>query len=160
MCMCGKPVINGQPGYSWNGNGTSVYPVNPPELKADDTLIYDEPGRCGGLDSHCHHFRLVKDRWGDVAILVRHGGGDERFSIAKYMPGMTQLLAAMERQDTNGRYWFMHLLHSIHHNAESAAKSRERGIWAMAAIEKRIKVRRRNGQTRAEIVTSPAIAGV
>jgi hypothetical protein len=50
-------------------------------LSEGDELIYDLPGRCGGMDSHCHHLRLVKAQFGGYALLMRHGGGDERHPL-------------------------------------------------------------------------------
>src|SRR5688572_9405566 len=80
MCMCGKPTINGEPGYSWDGKSIGVRPVDPPALADGDVLVYDGPGRCGGLDCHSHHFRLVMDS-GRAFLLVQHGGGDERIQL-------------------------------------------------------------------------------
>lgn len=87
MCMCGKPTLNGQPGYSWNGARPGIYPINPPDLREGDELLYDEPGRCGGLDSHSYHLRVVRARYGGCVLLVRHGGGDEAVNLgAAEMP--------------------------------------------------------------------------
>ena len=75
MCCCGTPVVNGELGYKWNSTDKpGVRPVDPPSLKDNDQLLRDEPGRCGGLDSHCHHYRLVKS-YGSLILLVRHVGG-------------------------------------------------------------------------------------
>ncbi len=82
MCCCGQPTINGTPGaYSWDGKTWSTRQPEPPPLQEGDTLLYDEPGRCGGIDHHSHHFRLVRRQYGGHVVLVRHGGGDERFGI-------------------------------------------------------------------------------
>ena len=82
MCCCGKPTINGQiNAYSWDGKAFMTYEPNPPALEEGDTLLWDEPGRCGGIDAHSHHFRLVKRQWGGLSLLVRHGGGDARLSL-------------------------------------------------------------------------------
>lgn len=32
MCMCGRSTINGEPGYSWNGEAKTTRPVQPPDL--------------------------------------------------------------------------------------------------------------------------------
>jgi hypothetical protein len=81
MCMCAEPNINGQPGYSWDGKHIGTREVDPPELADGDVLLCDEPGRCGGLDSHCHHYRVVQ-HYGSVELLVRHGGGQERIRLS------------------------------------------------------------------------------
>jgi hypothetical protein len=96
MCCCGKPTVNGEIGYRWNDPNAepTVYPVNPPTLNENETLIYDEPGRCGGLDSHCHHYRLVC-QFGSVRLLVRHGGGDERVRLSS-TPTLLDTLVAMD----------------------------------------------------------------
>ena len=77
MCCCGKPVINGQPGFKWQPNDAPrIHPVNPPALDEYETLLYDEPGRCGGLDAHCHHYRVasqgtLKDSMPTSAVVLR-----------------------------------------------------------------------------------------
>jgi hypothetical protein len=140
MCCCGKPTINGEPkAYSWDGKHFSTRQPNPPALEEGDELIYDEPGRCGGIDSHCHHFRVVKQRnW--VYLLVRHGGGDERIR----MGGCNEepVLAAMARLDSNARYWLLQMIYSTVREATTYARNAEKGRWAMAAANKRIKTRK------------------
>ena len=109
MCMCGKPTINGEPGYSWDGKARGKCPVRPPDIRDDDELIYDEPGRCGGLDSHCHHVRLVK-RLGRLTLLVRNGGGDHEVRI----PHSFELSGVLDGLDSNGRYWLLLSLYNVH----------------------------------------------
>lgn len=143
MCMCGTPNINGTPNaYSWDGKHRSTRQPSPPDLKDGDELIYDEPGRCGGLDCHSHHFCLVKNR-GYYAVLVRHGGGDERFDIGSSGRLLVPSLALM---DTNGRYWLMHTLYSTRESANEAATGATAQRWRLAAAEKRIKTRKLRGQ--------------
>lgn len=139
MCCCGKPTVNGQIGaYSWDGKTFSTRQPWAPTLGENDTLIYDEPGRCGGIDAHSHHFRLVKERVYH-AILVRHGGGEERIHL-----GVTARLfiPALEQLDSNARYWWMHSLYSQHREAAEAAAQKRDAYWAKAAAEKRIKTRK------------------
>src|SRR6266567_8637784 len=104
MCCCGKPNVNGEPNaYSWDGKRFMTYPPNPPALETGDELLHDEPGRCGGTDSHSHHLRIVKQQYGGLAILVRHGGGTERIALGH----RNYILGAMHDLDSNGRYWLM-----------------------------------------------------
>lgn len=139
MCCCGRPTINGElNAYSWDGKTYSTRPVAPPSLADGDSLIYDEPGRCGGLDCHSHHFRLVKGRYG-YALLVRHGGGDERIGlgvVARYA------IPSFEPMDSNARFWLLHTLYSTHCDASNAARDKRDSIWRQAAAEKRIRTRR------------------
>jgi hypothetical protein len=126
MCMCEKPTINGQLGYRWNNpSGPSgVHPVN-------------EAGRCGGIDSHCHHYRVVK-RYGALDLLVRHGGGEERIRLSLYKQ-QQDALAVLE---SNHRYWMLNAIYHAHSNGARDARDAEASRWRIAAAEKRIKVRR------------------
>lgn len=149
MCCCGKPTINGDPNYSWDGKTRSVYPQNPPDLEEGDTLIHDEPGRCGGLDSHSYHFRLVK-QYGTYFLLVSHGGGSERIKLTgSGYPGMALLSQLGESYD---RYWLMQLIYHVRSDAVSEAREKERNRWAAAIVAKKVKVRRKGGMRRVEIV--------
>jgi hypothetical protein len=139
MCCCGQPNVNGTPGYRWQPDDVPrVRPVNPPDLSEGDTLLADEPGRCGGIDHHSHHFRLVMNRFGSgLSLLVRHGGGDERINMG-VMPIKDRLLAI----DSDSRYWLLASLYSVHSSARDEATSAEAHKWSRAAAEKRIKTRR------------------
>jgi hypothetical protein len=142
MCSCGQPTINGQPGYRWQPTDTpSVRPVQPPALTDEDTLLYDEPGRCGGLDGHSHHFRLVR-RYGSVHLLTRNGSGEERFRVST-TPSLVGALAAM---DSNARYWTLSALYYAHNDGARTARAEEAARWYRAAVEKRIKVRKVRGE--------------
>lgn len=138
MCMCGKPTLNGEPGYSWDGQRFSTRPPAPPPLQDGDELLWDEPGRCGGLDCHSHHFRLVKGRYG-YAVLVQHGGGDERVGLGVVARLLVPSLGAL---DSNGRFWLFHSLYSTHRDAQADATQERNAHWRKAAAEKRIKTRK------------------
>jgi len=146
MCMCGKPTLNGTPGYSWNGEKPHIYPVHPPAMAEGDTLVHDEPGRCGGLDSHSHHFRVVVN-YTKPYLLVRHGGGDERHEL-----GYKLCLPALASLDSDSRYWLLQSIHSAIREAQSKARDCEGAKWRRAIIDKRAKVRRRGGRVRVEIL--------
>lgn len=147
MCMCERPNINGKHGYRWNESTLAgVHPVNPPALRPGDEILYDEPGRCGGLDSHSYHFRVVK-RYGRPELLVRHGGGDECIPLGS-RPG----LAALEWQDSDGRYWLLQMIYHSVTDIRRAAVDAERSRWALAAVQNRIKVNRRKRVPTVEIL--------
>lgn len=137
MCYCGKPNINGQFGYSWDGKSFSTRPVNAPTLGPRDVMVFDEPGRCGGIDAHSHHFTLVKEHNAYI-LLVRHGGGDERIRLCSVTRFLADTLADL---DSNARYWFLHLLYSTHEDARRSGIDSTNTVWRKAAAEKRIKTR-------------------
>lgn len=156
MCCCGKPVVNGQPGYSWDGKSFSIRPVNPPDIKDGDVLMYDEPGRCGGIDSHSHHFRVVNSGgvWSN-AILVRHGGGDERISLSSVGRLMLPMLAKL---DSNERYWLLHTIYSAHEDAIARTREKQNLFWMTAAAEKKIKTRKVHGGVKVWIEDKTSIS--
>ena len=150
MCCCPEPNVNGTPGYSWDGKIVSTRPVDPPAVEEGDLLIYDEPGRCGGLDCHSHHFRVVLDRFGRQQLLVRHGGGDERIElgcswdclIGKSDPAETDYVRSL---GSNGRYWLLRTIYTVHRKAGDAARNATDAEWMEAAAQKRIKTRKSRG---------------
>lgn len=145
MCCCGKPTINGEFGYRWNdpNKEAGVYPVNPPELRESDQLLFDEAGRCGGLDSHSHHYRVVRAI--GLVLLVRHGRGDERI----YLSG--PVLQSLEQLDSNGRYWVLNAIFHAHSNAARFGRDTEAAKWGHAAAEKRIRTRKIRGTDRYKV---------
>ena len=141
MCCCGKPVVNGQRGYKWQPSDTeSIYPIHAPALQDDDTLLYDEPGRCGGLDAHSHHYRVVK-RLGRLCLLVCHGGGEESLRLS-HTPSLQETLA---RLDSTARYWLLHAIYYAHHDGAQQAYECAERKWRRAAAEKKIKTRKQRG---------------
>ena len=138
MCFCDKPTINGTaPIKTCFEYPASNYQPNPPALLDGDVLLFDEPGRCGGLDSHSHHFRLVKHS-SSLFLLIRHGGGDERMRLYPHR----DLPKFLEAMDSNTRYWMLATIHSAYSDGEIYGRDRVREIWTQAAIEKRIRTRK------------------
>lgn len=143
MCCCPAPNINGTPnGYSWDGKSILTRKPDAPTVNDSDELIRDEPGRCGnGVgDSHCHHFTLVKQTIGGYALLVRHGGGDERISLGGgHRKALINVIASL---DSNAAYALMHHVYYTVKDAELFARNKEAHKWRTAAAEKRIKTRK------------------
>jgi len=138
--------------YSWDGKSLSTRQPDAPELSEGDTLLYDLPGRCGGVDSHSHHFRVVKHLRG-AAILVQHGGGDERWSLG-YDPRV--MLGVLATLDDTGRYWFTMRLYYLLHDAAHGAEQKANVKWRKAAAEKRIKTKKVRGQNVVKVWIDPA----
>jgi len=141
MCFCEKPTINGKTEYRWNNSAApaSIYPLNPPDVENEDTILFDEPGRCGGIDSHSFHYRLIESKHGEICLIVRHGGGDER---TPRLSNSRAVVEALTMFDSNGRYWVMNALYHAQSDAARKAREIERIIWQKAAAEKRIKTRK------------------
>jgi len=130
-----------------------------------DTVLFAEHGRIlpgsgdgsiigRGVDCRSHSFKLVRPRYGrGVDLLVRHGGGDERFEVDH----SGRIVAAFEPLDSDARYWLLHTLHNLHRRAADDARTRTANRYAQAFAEGRLKKRRRNGRVFVEIA-EPAVA--
>ena len=105
-------------------------------------LFYDEPGRCGGMDSHCHHYRVVGHQF--LTLLVRNGSGDHRLRLS-HIKNFIDLLASL---DSNSRYWLLNTIYHTHADAISTTSEKVNTAWRKAAAEKRIKTRKMPGQGR------------
>lgn len=140
MCCCGKPVINGEMGYRWQPTDTpQVRLPNPPELGEGELIVFDEPGRCGGLDCHSHHFRVITEHFGGYALLVQHGGGLERVQL---WCGFKLGIDGLKSLDTNARYWLLYGIYDADRKAKTNATDIEAAKWMQAAAGKRIKTRK------------------
>jgi hypothetical protein len=155
MCCCGKPTRNGEPGYRWNDphGPTSVHPVNPPNLQDGDVPLYDEAGRCGDLDSHSYHYMVVRAKTGNLDLLVRHGGGDERIRLSG--PKMFEVVLAS--LDSTNRYWLLNTLYHAQCDAARNARDKEAERWRTAAAQKRIKVRKQRGTGTIRVSIEPLV---
>lgn len=149
MCMCANPTVNGEPGYcSTYGAPVGVYKPNPPELRDGDELIFDEPGRCGGVDAHSYHHRLVKGYGDNYTILTRHGGGDRAFPVR----WPESVIQSMRRMCSADRYWLLHGVAYSAEGGERSARNAESRRWHQAAVQNRIKVNRRKKIPTVEIL--------
>lgn len=148
MCCCGKPVVNGEMGYKWQPNDAPmVRRVDAPTVAEDETLIYDEPGRCGGIDSHSHHYRVIT--WHSmISLRVKHGGGEETVPLRLYGNGLREAIAAM---DSNMRYWLLNELYHIHSDARRTGQQNESVKWRKAAANKQIKTRKQRGSNEIKV---------
>lgn len=152
MCCCGKPTINGTMGYRWQpGDKPINYPVNAPDVPEDATILYDEPGRCGGIDAHSHHYRVVKELSGVVFLYVRHGG-DEHLMMSA---AAQTIMGALANMDSDARYWILSMMYHLASHAAWDAREKESGIWRKAAAEKRIKMHRQPRSTAVRVWIEP-----
>lgn len=154
MCCCGKPTINGELGYKWQPtDAPSIRPVNPPTLVESDTLLYDEPGRCGGQDSHCHHYRVTGQTW--LTLLYKHGGGEGRIRLSN-SKAIAPILAAL---DSNARYWLLNAIYHAHNDGSMNGAGRMDERWRKAAAEKRIRTRKMPRSSQVKVWIDPALVG-
>jgi len=152
MCCCKKPNVNGEKGaYSWDGKSFGVRQPNPPDLLEHDELLYDEPGRCGGLDSHSFHFRIVK-QFGTHYLLVRHGGGDERIRLGS-RPG----IEVIAKLNSNDRYWILQQLYHVQQRQADEASQNTASKYRSAFVEGRLKKKKVRGQNAYKVTIDPKV---
>ncbi len=152
MCCCGKPVINGEIGYRWQPNDEpGRYPPNAPMLDDRDVLLFDEPGRCGGQDSHPYHYCVVRSS--GLYLYVRHGGGDERIRLSNGKA----LALALASLDSDSRYWILNAVYHAQSYAARDAREIERNVWKQAAADKRIKTRKMRGSLSVKVWIEPKV---
>ena len=162
MCMCEKPNVNGEQGYSWDGKQVGVRKPAPPQLTEDDKVLFDEPGRCGGddlnepgrrgaIDSHCHHYMVVKNI--HHYLLVSNGSGDHRIRLAS---GRITV-KVLEQLDSDARYWMLNSINHAASEAERKGASEADQRWRQAAAEKRIKTRKRRNQESVKVWIEPEL---
>lgn len=152
MCCCEKPNINGEFGYKWNlpSGPAGIHSPNPPDIPEGYTLLYDEPGRCGGIDAHSYHYRVVKVH-GFIELLVRHGDGDERVKLC-FWKQQIEIFAPL---DSDSRFWILNAIYHAHREGARDAESKECQIWMQAAADKRIKTRRLPKQGKIKVWIEP-----
>jgi hypothetical protein len=147
MCCCEKPVVNGEMGYKWQPTDREgVRPISAPAITEGDELLYDEMGRCGEIDSHCHHYRIVKN-CGNIYLLVRNGGGDDRIRLSLYGKQVNSFAIL----NSNDRYWLLNAIYHAHSEGKRNGRDRANEQWRKAAIEKRIKTRKIRGSNAVKV---------
>lgn len=147
MCCCGKPTVNGEIGaYSWDGKRFSTREPDPPVLREGEALIWDLPGRCGGVDAHSHHFQVVREGDGGGYLLrVKHGGGEEEILIGRDGARSLDLILIIAARPKTDRYWAVHQLYGVLKDYGRACAAEVVDRWREAAAEKRIRTRKSPG---------------
>jgi hypothetical protein len=154
MCCCGKPIVNGERGYKWNRSDEpeGIYPVNPPTLSDRDELLRDLPGRCGGLDSHSYHYRLIRSGCA-YELLVRHGGGDERIH---HLSG--PIIEPLLQLDSNACYWLLNAIYHAHADGKRLGSETTDRRWREAAAQGRVKTRKVRNRDAVTVTILPMAA--
>jgi len=119
-----------------------------PTIYEGDELLFSECGRVikartyghdgNGIDYRSHYFRIVK-RSGRAFLLVKHGGGEERFEIDYNAKRAAQFF---EPFDSNQRYLLMHMLFQIYKHAQRAASEETAAKYKQAFVNGRLKKRK------------------
>lgn len=118
-----------------------------PDVNEGETILFSECGRIlGNVDYRSHYFRLVKCEFGGFALLVKHGGGQERleeYCIRKIVPALACL-------DSDNRYLTMYAVYQAYQTGHRAGYAKGTALFRDAFAAGRLKKRkiRNSSQTR------------
>ena len=134
------------------GENWGADPLRAPKLEEGETVMFSEHGRIvkantyghgrNGIDYRSHYFTIVKTAYSGCALLVKHGGGEERFKLDYSAPRVAQFF---EPLDSTARYLLMHAFYSVHEDAARDAKAATAQEHKLAFAEGRLKKRKQRG---------------
>ncbi len=116
-------------------------PWREPKMQDTDVLKRSECGRIVfNIDYRSHWFVLVKGQFGGHALLVKHGGGEERIQMPMCNDGqLARIIASLNSDDA---YLLMHHLFDIHKDARRAGESATATEYRHAFVDGRLKKRK------------------
>lgn len=130
-----------------------------PSIEASETVLAELPGRVipggvtgGGVCYRSYYLRvlMVEGREDAVLIRVKHGAGEEVFTIP------TRLLNFLWLMDDDEQYMHVYSLYRVLSDLRLNAGREVGKKWQRAIIEKRVRIRRKRGQKSVEIEQPPA----
>lgn len=131
-----------------------------PKEQDGDVLLSSEHGRIiGRIDYRSHWFKLVKQRFGGIALLVSHGGGEERITLG-HCTG-DAIAAACSVLDPDTRYKLLHAILDVSHDASRAARDKTAAEYRTAFAAGTLKKRKMRGQAKCKVwieTTSQAVS--
>jgi hypothetical protein len=118
-----------------------------PKIEMEEEIIFDEPGRVlpdkehganYNVDCRSHFFRVVKGPDRRYILCVRHGGGDERFTLDCNF----RSISGLRSMSSDDRYWMLFLIAKLIGNARREGAEREGAKYRKAFSEGRLKKRK------------------
>lgn len=126
-----------------------------PSIPDGATEIFSEHGRIiregqsNGCDYRSHWLVVFKHTLGPVVLRVRHGGGEESFSLGWQCAA---LLSALAPLDSDQRYEALYTVYKLAREYEDKAEYETRKKYEFAFIQGRLKKRKRNNRYYVEVV--------
>ena len=123
-----------------------------PTPKDDEDVIFSEHGRI--INNVCHRsfwFMLVKGKY-HVALLVKHGGGQERIDLHHYHDENLRALSVLSSDD---RFMVFSTMLAIKHDAEREAEDSTSARYRQAFAENRLHKRKNRGSNTVKIWIEP-----
>ena len=139
-------------------------PWREPKPEEGDTVIFSEFGRVlDKTDCRSHWFMMVKMQYGGYALLVKHGGGQERFNLGHlhfYRGDYSRIIRAMEAMDTDARYLMLYTFYDIQKDARRYERDKVTAELTSAFVEGRLKKRKIKGQAAYKVQVEPRQASI
>lgn len=127
-------------------------PWREPALADGDTSVYSEHGRIlyptadhsagKGVCYRAYWMRLVKAQYGGYFLLVKHGGGEERFAIGH----SRRIVDALADMDADNRFFLLHTMMKMHHEAARTAAEATAATYRKAHAAGTLRKRKVRGQ--------------
>jgi hypothetical protein len=127
-----------------------------PKHYETDTVVCSEHGRIAyNIDYRSHWFVLVRGEFKHYALLVKHGGGEERIPMPAVNFGFTADVIFSLPSDE--RYLMLHHLYDVYLHARREAEDATAAKFKRAFVDGRLKKRRlpRRGYTKVWIEDGP-----
>ena len=114
-----------------------------PTILPGDEVLYSEPGRImRGVDYRSHCFRIVRPRFGQVTLCVKHGGGEERIPLDYHAESVCAIFNPLSSDD---RYFLMRTFLELAHRVRREAIQETADLYRKAFVDGRLKKRKRPG---------------
>jgi hypothetical protein len=135
-----------------------------PAAVADETILFDEPGRVlPTRNPHCdtdyraYYLRLVKDQYGQTCLRIRHGAGEERYTLGTRANALATALAKL---DSDERYSVLFAAYDLARDAATFASNDTAHEYRTAFVDGRLKKRKRRGQQEVKVWIEPKKASL
>jgi hypothetical protein len=115
-----------------------------PTLLGGDVELYSEPGRIAfDVDFRSYWFKVVKAEYGGYFLLVKHGGGEERYRL-NY--GNQNFEKTLEPLPSDARFLTLFTYMDVIRTAKSHARYGAIEEYRKAFVEGRLKKRKQPGR--------------
>jgi hypothetical protein len=130
-----------------NYEATDNWGANPLRQPAEgelDTVLFSEHGRIiGKIDYRSHWYKLVKPKYGEMALLVKHGGGEERLPLGHCNGDAIARICGILSPDD--RYLLLSSFLHIDHESRSKSRRETAAEYQKAFADGKLKKRKVRG---------------
>lgn len=110
-----------------------------PSIEHGEVIVFSEYGRVlNNIDYRSHWFLLVQELYGGHALIVKHGGGQERWS--DFMLGKS--IHALTTLSSDDRYLMLYTLYDAHKLGFKQGQGKASQEYKEAFVEGRLKKRK------------------